>query len=72
MKLADIAMKQNMLSASDHVFDKLHSEVIETLKRQISEVPFLIQEYITEDDKNFEYALVSIYITLVASLKLRS
>ena len=54
-------MKQNMLSASNHVFDKLHSEVIETLKRQISQFLFLTQETITEDDKKLEYAPVSIY-----------
>ena len=54
MKLPEIRIKQNILSQSSDTSDKLYSEVlketIETLDRQLSEVPFLTQNTLTKDD----------------------
>ena len=63
MKMPEIKMKQEILSASTDSFNQLYSkalaEVIEALNRQISEVPFLTKECVSEEDVKLAFAPIS-------------
>ena len=62
-KLPNIEFKARYFSNKTDSFDKLYSEVLkevnETLVRQISEVPFLTRDTLTEEDEKLKYAPIS-------------